>query len=243
MRERLHKVLAHAGVASRRAAERMILEHRVRVNGALVVELGTQVDPGRDRIEVDGQPIAREVTVHRYVALNKPLGVVSTAHDPEGRTTVVELVNASERLYPVGRLDIDSEGLVLLTDDGELTFRLTHARFGVEKEYHVEVACQDFGEEQLEQLRHGVMLEDGLARAVRANYLHPTPRGALVRVVLLDGRQRQVRRMLAQIECGVDRLERVRIGPLQLGELRPREFRALRSREIEALRSAVGLGI
>jgi 23S rRNA pseudouridine2605 synthase len=241
MRERLHKVLAHAGVASRRAAERMIREHRVRVNGAVVVELGTQVDPGRDRIEVDGQPIAREVTLHRYVALNKPTGVVSTAHDPEGRPTVVELVNASERLYPVGRLDIDSEGLVLLTDDGELTFRLTHARFGVEKEYHVEVACAGFEQQLLEQLRQGVMLEDGLARAVRANYLQPTPRGALVRVVLLEGRQRQVRRMLAVLGCGVDRLERVRIGPLQLGELRSGEFRALRPREIDALRATVGL--
>src|SRR5437868_12100698 len=114
MKERLHKVLAHAGVASRRAAERMIRDHRVRVNGALVVELGTQVDPARDRIEVDGRTLARSTTRHHYVALHKPVGVVSTAHDPEGRPTVVELVGATERLYPVGRLDIDSEGLVLL---------------------------------------------------------------------------------------------------------------------------------
>src|ERR1700687_623641 len=161
MKERLHKVLAHAGVASRRAAERMILDHRIRVNGTLVLELGTQVDPTADRIEVDGRPLAcGEVTLH-YIALNKPTGVVSTAHDPEGRATVVELVHASQRLYPVGRLDIDSEGLVLLTDDGELTFRLTHARFGIEKEYQVLVACPDFGEEQVEQLRLGVVVDDG----------------------------------------------------------------------------------
>src|SRR5437879_3521314 len=140
MSERLHKVLAHAGVASRRAAEQLIRERRVRVNGAVVLEMGTQVDPDRDAIEVDGYRLARANTSpragpgHLYVALNKPVGVVSTVRDPEGRLTVVDLVGAPRRLYPVGRLDIDSEGLVLLTDDGELTFRLTQARFAVEKE-------------------------------------------------------------------------------------------------------------
>src|SRR5919199_5650516 len=218
MRERLHKVLAHAGVASRRAAERMIRDHRVRVNGALVLELGTQVDPARDRIEVDGRPLARADAAHQYIALNKPLGVVSTAHDPEGRPTVVDLVHATRRVYPVGRLDIDSEGLVLMTDDGELTFRLTHARFGVEKEYHVSVACPGFGERELEQLRKGVVLEDGIARAVRATLLRHTPGGALARIVLTEGRQRQVRRMLAAIGCSVEHLQRVRIGPLLLGD-------------------------
>src|SRR5215469_16722822 len=171
MKERLHKVLAHAGVASRRAAERMIRDRRIRVNGSLVVELGTQVDPARDRIEVDGRPLAREETAHHYVALNKPLGAVSTAHDPEGRPTVVELVHAMRRLYPVGRLDIDSEGLVLLTDDGELTFRLTHARFGIEKEYHVAVSCpegRNLDESVAQRLLRGVVLEDGPAHAVRA---------------------------------------------------------------------------
>jgi 23S rRNA pseudouridine2605 synthase len=241
MKERLHKVLAHAGVASRRAAERMIKEHRVRVNGTVVQELGTQVDPAKDRIEVDGRPLPRTEAAHHYVALNKPLGVVSTAHDPEGRRTVVELVNATQRLYPVGRLDIDSAGLVLLTDDGELTFRLTHARFGIEKEYHVLVSCPDFGEQDLAQLRNGVMLEDGLARAVRANLIRHTSHGSWIRVVLHEGRQRQVRRMLAVLDCGVEHLQRVRIGPLLLGELEPGQYRTLRPREIEALRSAVGL--
>ncbi|MCA1644364.1 MAG: rRNA pseudouridine synthase [Chloroflexi bacterium] len=241
MRERLHKVLAHAGVASRRAAERMILDHRIRVNGTLVLELGTQVDPAADRIEVDGRPLARGETTLHYVALNKPPGVVSTAHDPEGRPTVVELVHASQRLYPVGRLDIDSEGLVLLTDDGELTFRLTHARFGIEKEYHVHVACADFGERHLEQLRRGVVLDDGLARVVRAELVRATPRGGLVRVALVEGRQRQVRRMLAALGGAVDRLERVRIGPLRLGALEPGRHRDLAAREVKALRTAVGL--
>ena len=241
MKERLHKILAHAGVASRRAAERMIRDHRVRVNGAVVVELGTQVDPARDRIEVDGHPLARADATHHYIALNKPLGVVSTAHDPEGRATVVDLVHSSRRLYPVGRLDIDSEGLVLLTDDGELTFRLTHARFGVDKEYHVDVTCADFGEHLVEHLRKGVLLDDGLARAVRASMLKASPRGGSLRVVLVEGRQRQVRRMLAALGCGVERLQRVRIGPLTLGDLETGQHRALRPREVEALRSAVGL--
>lgn len=241
VKERLHKVLAHAGVASRRAAERMIRDRRIRVNGSLVIELGTQVDPARDRIEVDGRPLARGETAHHYVALNKPLGVVSTAHDPEGRPTVVDLVHASHRLYPVGRLDIDSEGLVLLTDDGELTFRLTHARFGIEKEYQVHIACQEFGEEHLAQLRTGVLLEDGLARAVRATLVRSSRSEAVVRIVLVEGRQREVRRMLATVGCAVEQLQRVRIGPLLLGELNSGEHRSLRQREVEALRAAVGL--
>ena len=245
MKERLHKVLAHAGVASRRAAERMIRDRRVRVNGAVVAEMGTQVDPARDRIEVDGRALPRGETAHTYLALNKPLGVVSTAHDPDGRPTVVELVHAGHRVYPVGRLDIDSEGLVLLTDDGELTFRLTHARFGIEKEYQVSVSCADFAfdEQLLEQLRRGVMLEDGLARAVRATLVRSVPHGAVVRIVLIEGRQREVRRMLATIGCAVEHLQRIRIGPLVLGDLQTGEHRPLRSREVDALRAAVGLDI
>jgi 23S rRNA pseudouridine2605 synthase len=241
VRERLHKVLAHAGVASRRAAERLIREQRVRVNGAVVVELGTQVDPAHDRIEVDGRPLARTEATHHYIALNKPLGVVSTAHDPEGRPTVVELVHARRRVYPVGRLDIDSEGLVLLTDDGDLTFRLTHARFGVEKEYHVSVVCRNCGEAHLEPLRRGVMLEDGLARAVRATLVRSSGDGGTARIVLVEGRQRQVRRMLAVVDCDVERLQRVRIGPLALGDLRIGEHRELKPREVQQLRAAVGL--
>jgi 23S rRNA pseudouridine2605 synthase len=243
MTERLHKVLAHAGVASRRAAEQMIRERRVRVNGAVVLEMGAQVDPASDAIEVDGRrvPNAAPQTKHLYVALNKPLGVVSTVRDPERRPTVVELVNAPRRLYPVGRLDIDSEGLVLLTDDGELTFRLTQARFAVEKEYHVQVVFPDPSEHVLERLRAGVMLDDGLARVVRIKLLRPTPRGGLVRVVLVEGRKRQVRRMFSALGCVVDTLQRVRIGPLDLGDLEPGQHRVLRQSEVDALRAMVGL--
>jgi len=243
MTERLHKVLAHAGVASRRAAEQMIRDRRVWVNGSVVLEMGTQVDPERDAIEVDGRRLANAepASQHVYVALNKPLGVVSTASDPERRPTVVEMVNASRRLYPVGRLDIDSEGLVLLTDDGELTFRLTQARFGVEKEYHVLVDAPDLGEGVLESLRAGVMLDDGLARVVRTSLLRSTPRGGRVRIVLVEGRKRQVRRMFSALGCVVEGLQRVRLGPLALGDLQPGQYRTLTPREIEALRSTVGL--
>lgn len=246
MSERLQKVLAHAGVASRRAAERMIRERRVRVNGALVLEMGTQVDPTSDAIEVDGRRLAQAGEArfaHTYVALNKPLGVVSTVSDPERRPTVIEMVNAARRLYPVGRLDIDSEGLVLLTDDGELTFRLTQARFAVEKEYHVLVHSGAFGEHELERLRAGVMLDDGLARVVRANLLGgTTPRGLVrVRVVLVEGRKRQVRRMFSALGSDIEALQRVRIGSLQLGDLAPGQHRGLRQREVDALRAGVGL--
>jgi 23S rRNA pseudouridine2605 synthase len=239
-RERLHVVLAHAGVASRRAAEQMIREHRVRVNGTIAAEMGTQVDPARDRIEVDGQPLrtGRARVAHHYVALNKPLGVVSTAHDPEGRRTVVDLVGARHRLYPVGRLDIDSEGLVLLSDDGDLTFRLTHARYGVEKEYHALVRCTD---PDMRALTAGVTLDDGPARAVRANVLRRLHDGAWVRVVLHEGRNRQVRRMLDAIGCPVVRLKRVRIGPQELGPMELGAHRSLSSREVAALRQSVGL--
>src|SRR5437667_32947 len=148
----------------------------------------------KTRTALDGRPVPRGETAHQYLALNKPLGVVSTAHDPEGRRTVVQLVHSTRRLYPVGRLDIDSEGLVLLTDDGELTFRLTHARFGIEKEYHVVVTCsEELDEPLLERLRRGVMLEDGPARAVRASIVRQSAHGGgLMRVVLVEGRQRQV---------------------------------------------------
>src|SRR5262249_46303538 len=152
----------------------------------------------------------------------------------------VDLAQIAHRVYPVGRLDIDSEGLVLLTDDGELTFRLTHARFGIEKEYQVSVASPDyaFDERQLEELRRGVMLEDGLARAVRATLVRSAPYEAVVRVVLVEGRQREVRRMLAAVGCSIESLQRIRIGPLLLGDLKTGEHRPLRSREVDALRTA-----
>jgi 23S rRNA pseudouridine2605 synthase len=239
--ERLQKVLAHAGVASRRAAEQLIEAGRVRVNGLVVDALGARVDPHRDRIEVDGARIAPADTANHYVMLNKPTGVVTTVHDPRGRPTVLDLVRSPHRLYPVGRLDIDSEGLVLLTDDGELTFRLTQARFGVPKEYHALAGCGHLDHARLDRLRRGVELDDGPARALEARVLWATPAGVWVSLVLAEGRNRQVRRMLAAVGCSVLRLRRVRIGPLVLGHLAPGAHRPLRPAEVAALRRVAGL--
>lgn len=241
MAERLQKVLAHAGVSSRRAAERLILAGRVRVNGTAVTVLGTSVDPMVDDVVVDGESIQPARRGHAYLMLHKPAGVVSTMHDPEGRFTVVDLVRTPRRLYPVGRLDADSEGLLLLTDDGELTMRLTHARYGVEKEYQALVRGT-VSLEQLRALRRGVELEDGPARAVRAEWLEQDAAGTWVSVVLHEGRKRQVRRMLWEVECPVTRLVRVRIGPVTLGDLPAGQYRPLRRGEVARLRQAVGLG-
>jgi 23S rRNA pseudouridine2605 synthase len=217
----------------------MIQDQRVRVNG-VIAQLGTQVDPDHDRIEVDGRRLPSTDIKHHYIALNKPVGVVSTAQDPEGRPSVVDLVGAPFRLYPVGRLDIDSEGLVLLTDDGELTFRLTHARFGVEKEYRALVRCEDATAVPA-RLQRGVVIEDGMARAARAQLLSEGPVGAWMRVILTEGRNRQVRRMLAALGCAVVQLQRVRIGSLVLGDLPLGCHRQLQPREVASLRELVGL--
>ncbi len=240
--ERLQKVLAGAGVSSRRAGEELIRAGRVRVNGEVVNQVGSRVDPSRDRVEVDGRELELEQRqAHHYELLNKPVGVVTTAHDPQGRPTVLDLVESPYRLFPVGRLDLDSEGLVLLTDDGQLTFRLTHARYDVEKQYHAQVTCGDLDHRRLDELRRGVMLDDGPARAVDARIIRTTPSGTWVSVVLTEGRNRQVRRMLAAIGCQAVRLRRVRLGPIQLGRLTPGAHRPLRPSEIAALRRAAGL--
>ena len=239
--ERLQKVLASVGVSSRRAGEELIRTGRVRVNGKVVQQVGSRVDPSRDRIEVDGRELQLQRRVPHYQLLNKPVGVVTTAHDPQGRPTVLDLVETPYRLFPVGRLDLDSEGLVLLTDDGQLTFRLTHARYDVEKQYHAQVTCRDLDHRRLDQLRRGVTLDDGPAHAVDARIVRTTPAGTWVSVVLTEGRNRQVRRMLAAIGCPVVRLRRVRLGPLLLGRLPPGAHRALRPAEVAALRRAAGL--
>ncbi len=238
--QRLQKLLAHAGVASRRRAEVLIQEGRVRVNGEVVTQLGVQVDPETDRVDVDGVPVEPEAASHTYLVLNKPVGVVSTAYDPQGRTTVVELVRAEARVYPVGRLDADSEGLVLLTDDGALTYRLTHARYGVDKEYNALVDCAA-DRAHIGKLTQGVLLDDGEARAVAAGVLRETREGTWVRVVMHEGRKREVRRMLAAIGCRVLRLIRVRLGTATLGDLHPGESRPLAPNEIAALRRAAGM--
>jgi 23S rRNA pseudouridine2605 synthase len=229
---RLQKVMADRGVASRRGAEEMITEGRVRVNGDLITTLGTRVAQDA-HIEVDGRLIAAP-SAHRYVLLNKPVGIVSTANDEHGRRTVVDHIGARERLYPVGRLDTDSEGLLLLTNDGTWAQRVLHPRYGHEREYDVAVEG-DLTDEALARLQRGVPLEEGIARAVRITVRSRSRARSRLSMVLRTGWKRQVRRMCSAVGLKVSRLVRVRMGPLELGRLRPGEFRDLTKREIDAL--------
>ena len=237
--QRLQKVLAAAGIASRRASEELIVEGRVEVNGE-VAELGRKVDPEVDVVTVDGERI--NIDPERvYVMLNKPQGVVTTLDDPEGRPTVMDLINLPQRLFPVGRLDQDTEGLLLLTNDGELTNALTHPSYGVERTYVALVPGPVRGR-TLGQLRDGVELDDGLARPVRARVLETQRSKALLEVVMTEGRKREVRRMLGALGLHVERLARVNYGGVDLGDLRQGKWRFLRQPEIAQLHAAVGGG-
>ena len=226
---RLAKYLAHAGVASRRAAERLISEGRVSVAGEVVTDPARDVDES-SRVTVDGRGVGPEPReVH---ALNKPRGVVSTARDTHGRPTVVELVRSHRRLYPVGRLDADTTGLILLTNDGELAERLTHPRHGVDKVYRARVQPTRVAPEALKALREGVDLEDGRTAPARAR--QPAP--GVLEITLREGRKRQVRRMVEAIGHRVVELERVAFGPLGLRGLEPGQSRRLKKAEVERLR-------
>ena len=247
--QRLQKVLAHAGVASRRICEQYIRAGRVSVNGALVTRLGTRVRPGIDRIEVDGLPV-HSAQKHLYYLLYKPVGYLSTVRDPHSRRPARTLVPSEERLYPVGRLDLKSEGLLLFTNDGALAHRLTHPRFGHEKEYLVLVRGQ-LDDDQVAQLRRGVSLE-GETSSARAFVSRQGPRwrwrGEIrprgchwVSLVVKEGRKRLVRRMLETTGHRVERLVRVRMGDLTLGDLEPGAGRWLDRLQAQRLRRSVGL--
>jgi 23S rRNA pseudouridine2605 synthase len=228
---RLAKFLAHAGVASRRAAERLIADGRVSVGGAAVTDPATDVDAG-SAVAVDGRPVEPEPReVH---ALNKPPGVVSTARDTHGRPTVVQLVRSRRRLYPVGRLDADSTGLILLTNDGELADLLTHPRYGVEKVYRAKIQPARLSPAQLKALREGVELDDGRTAPARVRQVAP----GVVEIALREGRKRQVRRMFEAVGHRVVELERVAFGPLGLRGLEPGRSRRLKDSEVECLRRA-----
>ena len=233
--ERLQKVLARAGMGSRRVAEELIADGLITVNGE-VAELGRRVDVDHDRVEVEGVPIGVRPDLVHYL-LNKPIGVISTADDPQGRPTVVELVPAQPRVFPVGRLDGDTEGLLLLTNDGELTHRLTHPSFGVEKEYLAEVEGEP-SRGALRQLREGVELDDGVTAPARV--AQPSP--GVLRLVIHEGRNRQVRRMCEAIGHPVVRLVRTRIGPLSERSLAPGEWRVLEPLEVRSLEQAAAAG-
>ena len=229
-RERLQKVLARAGIASRRASEEMIQAGRVTINGQIAA-LGDKVADS-DRIELDGIPVLRDPNLVHYL-LHKPRDVVSTASDTQNRQTVVDLVPSTIRVYPVGRLDADSEGLMILTNDGDLTHRLTHPSFGVPKEYlvHVEGIPQ---RSALRSLREGIQLEDGMTAPAQVSM----PDQRLLKITIHEGRNRQVRRMCAAIGHPVVRLVRVRIGPITDSSLTAGSWRELTNEEVRSLYQA-----
>lgn len=239
--QRLQKILAQAGVASRRQAEQMILAGRVAVDGVVVKALGSQADPQRQVITVDNQPLPRAQGLEYWLA-HKPRGVVCTSRDPQGRTRVADLLppEIKARLYPVGRLDIDSEGLVLLTNDGELALRLTHPRYQVPKSYRVWVKGLP-SRGAITRLRQGVPLEDGPSLPARVFLKSGGQRTSKLSIVINEGRKREIRRMCEQVGHPVTRLVRVGLGPLRLGDMPPGACRRLSPGEIKGLRQAAGL--
>lgn len=237
--ERLQKVLAHAGVASRRKAEEMILAGRVSVDGRTVTELGVRVDPRRQRILVDGVPIKTEEKV-TYL-LNKPKGTLSTVRDPQGRRTVRDILrDVAERVYPVGRLDADTSGVLLLTNDGELSFRLTHPRYEVEKVYRARVKGR-ISDAALRRLSTGVRLEDGVTAPAKVRLLWRKEHLSLIELILIEGRNRQVRRMCQAVGYPVLELQRVRFAFLTAKGVAVGHYRRLQPAELRRLRQLVDL--
>jgi 23S rRNA pseudouridine2605 synthase len=235
--ERLQRILARAGYGSRRACEELIAEGRVTLNGTVAI-LGDRADPLEDEVRVDGVGVNLDPNV-KYFALHKPSGVVTSMHDPQGRPDIRAFVpEEGPRVFPVGRLDRETEGLLLLTNDGDLANALMHPRFGVEKEYLAEVEGVPTPR-QIGRLRRGVDLEDGPARAESVRVTGRSGGRAAVRLVMTEGRQREVRRLLAAVGLPVIRLVRLRVGEVRLGRLPPGERRELTHQEVVALRRVV----
>jgi len=230
--ERLQKVLARAGIGSRRVCEKLIVEQRVTVNGDFA-KLGQKVDPETSQVEVDGLKIGvRQDLV--YYLLNKPIGVITTSKDPQERSTVVDLVPTHPRVFPVGRLDADTEGLILLTNDGDLTHYLTHPSFGIEKEYLVQVEVKP-PRNAIRELRQGVELDDGITAPAKVSLVDEK----LLKIVIHEGRNRQIRRMCESVGHPVIRLIRSRIGPIVDRSLRPGSFRELTNQELKSIRKVL----
>ena len=239
MEERLQKILAHAGIASRRKAEEMIAEGRVELNGKVVKELGTKADISRDLVRVDGALIAEPESKVWYV-LYKPAGCVTTLSDPEGRATITRYLTAvPERVYPVGRLDYDVEGALLITNDGDLAHQMMHPRFGVRRTYLAKVHGNP-SPLKIERLLKGVRLEDGRAKALEANLHSHTPRNSWVRVVVSEGRPHLVKRLMEAVALPVMKLFRADYGGIDVQGLRPGELRELSRAEIALLQSQAG---
>ena len=240
METRLQKVLADAGVASRRKAEELILEGRVVVDGKVIRTLGVKVDPEKSQVMVDGEAI-NKVKTKIYLALNKPRGILSTLSDPEDRPHLGDLLrDRNERLFHVGRLDKESEGLLLLTNDGELAHRATHPSFSLPKNYLLEVKGS-VSKEVAEAFRQGVELDDGVAKVDKLTVLAGQPGRTLLDVVIHDGRNQILRRMAAAIGLTVERLIRIGMGPIKLGELTPGKWREIKGAELLSLQKALSI--
>lgn len=233
--ERLQKILAAAGLGSRRKCEELILSGRVEVDRRVARELGTKADLGRQEIRVDGVPLPRPRLV--YFLVHKPPGFVSTNRDPSGRPLVIDLVDYPGRFFTVGRLDMSSEGLILVTNDGDLANRLTHPRYGIEKTYQVEVAGV-LDQKELQKIRHGVHLAEGFAHVVSAKVVRRYHHSTLLEIILNEGRNREIRRILARVGHKVERLRRIAIGPLRLADLPAGQVRPLERDEIRMLKQA-----
>ena len=238
--ERLQKYLARCGVASRRKAEAMIKQGLVKVNGQVISEMGFQVEPEKDKVEVQDRKIEPEKR-KVYLLLNKPCRVVTTLNDPQGRKKVTDLLKGvPERVYPIGRLDYQSEGLLLLTNDGELTYRLTHPRFEIAKTYLVKVQGR-VNKQNVDRLQKGVELEDGLTQPALVKIRQSEPAETFLEITIREGRNRQVRRMCEKIGHPVISLKRLKFGPVDLGNLKVGQYRELKPKEIQALKKACHL--
>ena len=231
--ERLQKVMAHAGVASRRKSEEIIAAGRVKVNGEVVTEMGTKVDPQKDTIEVDGEEIEKEQKV--YLKLYKPTGYVTTVKDPQGRKTVLDLIDGvDKRIYPAGRLDLDSSGLLLLTNDGDLTHKITHPSHELDKEYEVVINGQ-LKRQEIKQFKKGIDLQEGRTAPAKINKVNEDNKNTTYKVIIHEGMNRQIRRMFDVLGYKVVSLIRVRIGNITLGSLNPGEHKALSREEVQDL--------
>lgn len=234
--QRLQRLLAAAGFGSRRQCESMIEEGRVDVDGKVVTELGTVVDPQASKVRVDGVPLRQQKLV--YYVVNKPTGYLSTNADPRGRQRVIDLVPNSERVFPVGRLDQSSEGLMLLTNDGDLAQQLTHPRYGIRKVYRVNVAGKIDGE-TMRSMRKGIYISDGFVRVEGAKIIKARARVTELEITLREGKNREIRRILARLGHKVQTLRRIAIGPLRMGDLPVGAHRALTREEVRRLRTAI----
>lgn len=236
---RLNKFLANCGVASRRKCDELIFNGKVKVNGEVVTHPGFNVDPENDKVEVEGEVVKLPEKI--YIALNKPKGVLCSLKDDFGRTLITELIDGIEqRIYPVGRLDYNSEGLIILTNDGELANRLIHPRYKVSKKYHVLIKGK-ISQEELKKIEEGIELDGKKTLPAQCKILSQSEKTTLIEITIKEGRKRQIRRMFQALGYEVKRLRRVQFGPIKLGMLKPGEWRYLNENEIKRLKKLTGL--